>query len=162
MLCSQAAVSIADAKLHDEVNRLATTDGLTGVANHRRFQERLNEEFERQAREAGRFALVMVDVDHFKKVNDRFGHPAGDQVLKQVAAVLVTTVRKIDVVARYGGEEFAVILLSSGPKESYQLAERVRKAVEGLSPVINGEPLTISVCPRGTLAPLATCKRTPQ
>ena len=145
MLCSQAAVSIADAKLHDEVNRLATTDGLTGVANHRRFQERLNEEFERQAREAGRFALVMVDVDHFKKVNDRFGHPAGDQVLKQVAAVLVTTVRKIDVVARYGGEEFAVILLSSGPKESYQLAERVRKAVEGLSPVINGEPLTITI-----------------
>ncbi|MBI3811157.1 MAG: diguanylate cyclase [Nitrospirae bacterium] len=145
MLCSQAAVSIADAKLHDEVNRLATMDGLTGIANHRRFQERLNEEFERQARDTGRFALVMVDVDHFKKVNDRFGHPVGDQVLKQVAAVLLKTVRKVDVVARYGGEEFAVILLNSGPKESYQLAERVRKAVEGISPVINGEPLKITI-----------------
>jgi diguanylate cyclase (GGDEF)-like protein len=145
MLCSQAAVSIADAKLNDEVNRLATTDGLTGIANHRRFQERLNEEFERQAREAGRFALVMVDVDHFKKINDRFGHPVGDQVLKQVAVVLVKTVRKIDVVARYGGEEFAVILLNSGPKESYQLAERVRKAVEGLAPVIHGEPYKVTI-----------------
>jgi diguanylate cyclase (GGDEF)-like protein len=145
MLGSQAAVSIADAKLHDEVNRLATTDGLTGVANHRRFQERLNDEFERQAREAGRFTLIMIDVDHFKKINDRFGHPAGDRVLSQIAAVLVKTVRKIDVVARYGGEEFAVILLNSGPKESLQLAERIRKAVEGLSLMINGEPLKITI-----------------
>jgi two-component system cell cycle response regulator len=145
MLCSQAAVSITDAKLHDEVNRLATTDGLTGVANHRRFQERLNDEFERQAREAGRFTLIMIDVDHFKKINDRFGHPAGDRVLSQIAAVLVKTVRKIDVVARYGGEEFAVILLNSGPKESFQLAERIRKAVEGLSLMINGEPLKITI-----------------
>jgi len=145
MLCSQAAVSIADAKLHDEVNRLATTDGLTGVANHRRFQERLNDEFERQARESGRFTLVMIDVDHFKKINDRFGHPAGDRVLNQIAGVLVKTVRKIDVVARYGGEEFGVILLNSGAKESFQLAERIRKAVEGLSPMINGEPLKITI-----------------
>jgi two-component system cell cycle response regulator len=145
MLCSQAAVSIADAKLHDEMNRLATTDGLTGVANHRRFQERLNDEFERQAREAGRFTLIMIDVDHFKKINDRFGHPAGDRVLSQIAAVLVKAVRKIDVVARYGGEEFAVILLNSGPKESFQLAERIRKAVEGLSLMINGEPLKITI-----------------
>ncbi|MBI3995635.1 MAG: sensor domain-containing diguanylate cyclase, partial [Nitrospirae bacterium] len=145
MLCGQAAVSIADAKLHDEVNRLATTDGLTGVANHRRFQERLNDEFERQAREAGRFTLIMGDVDHFKKINDRFGHPVGDQVLRQVAAALVKTVRKIDVVARYGGEEFGVILLNSGPKESFQLAERIRKAVEGLSPMVHGEPLKITI-----------------
>ncbi|MBI3611255.1 MAG: sensor domain-containing diguanylate cyclase [Nitrospirae bacterium] len=145
MLCSQAAISIADAKLHDEVNRLATTDSLTGVANHRRFQERLNEELERQAREEGAFTLLMIDVDHFKRINDRFGHPSGDQVLKQVAAVLSKTVRKIDVVARYGGEEFAVILLKIGPKESYHLAERIRKSVEGLAPVINGEPQKVTI-----------------
>jgi diguanylate cyclase (GGDEF)-like protein len=145
MLCIQAAISIEDAKLHDEVNRLATTDSLTGVANHRRFQERLNDEFERQARESGRFTLVMIDVDHFKKINDRFGHPAGDRVLSQIAGVLNSTVRKIDVVARYGGEEFAVILLNSGSKESFPLVERIRKAVERLSPMINGEPLKITI-----------------
>lgn len=145
MLCSQAAISIADAKLHDEVNRLATTDGLTGIANHRRFQERLNDELERQSREAGRFAVVMVDVDHFKTINDRFGHPVGDQVLRQIASVLVKTVRKVDVVARYGGEEFAVILLNSGPTESYRLAERIRKAAEGMEPLINGEPVRVTI-----------------
>jgi len=145
MLCSQAAISIADAKLHDEVNRMATTDGLTGVTNHRRFQERLNDEVERQARESGRFSLLMVDVDHFKNINDRFGHPAGDHVLRQVASILVKTVRKVDVVARYGGEEFSVVLLNSGPKESYQLAERVRRAVEGLEIVIGGQNLKVTI-----------------
>ena len=144
-LCTQAAISIADAKLHDEVARLATIDGLTGVNNHRRFQERLNEEFERQSRHNGAFTLVMVDVDHFKKINDRFGHPAGDKVLRQVASVLSRTVRKIDAVARYGGEEFAVILLNIGQRESFQLAERIRKAVETMDPVINGHPQKVTI-----------------
>lgn len=144
-LCSQAAISIADAKLHEEVNRLATMDGLTAVANHRRFQERLNEEFERQAREAGTFSLLMIDVDHFKNINDQFGHPSGDQVLKQVSDVLVQAVRKIDIVARYGGEEFAIILLNTGAREAHALAERIRKSVEGLCPIVQGTPQKVTI-----------------
>ena len=144
-LCTQAAISIADATLHDEVARLATMDGLTGVTNHRRFQERLNEEFERQSRHNGTFTLVMVDVDHFKQINDQFGHPAGDKVLRQVALALSRTVRKIDVVSRYGGEEFAVILLNIGPRESFQLAERIRKAVETMNPILEGQPQKVTI-----------------
>lgn len=130
-LCHQAALSVSDAQLHDQVARLATSDGLTGVANHRRFQERLAEEFERSSRHSGTFSLIMLDVDYFKRINDSFGHPVGDQVLKRLAGMLISMVRKIDTVARYGGEEFAVLLPNAGRRETAKLADRIRKAVEG-------------------------------
>lgn len=129
-LCHQAALSISDAQLHDQVARLATTDGLTGIANHRKFQERLVDEFERQDRHSSMFSLIMLDVDHFKQINDTFGHPIGDQVLKRLASILAKMVRKVDTVARYGGEEFSLLLPNSGKREALRLAERIRKTVE--------------------------------
>jgi two-component system cell cycle response regulator len=129
-LCHQAALSVSDAQLHDQVARLATTDGLTGIPNHRKFQERLVDEFERQNRQPGNFSLIMLDVDHFKQVNDTFGHPVGDQVLKRLAGILSRMVRKVDTVARYGGEEFSLLLHNAGKREALRLAERIRKTVE--------------------------------
>jgi diguanylate cyclase (GGDEF)-like protein len=147
IVCNQAALSIADAQLHEEVERLATTDGLTGLLNHRRFQERLIEEFERHARQPQPFSILMMDVDHFKKINDRFGHPVGDQVLRRVAEVLTSLTRKVDSAARYGGEEFVVMLVNTDRRSASKLAERIRLAVERMAFEVNGTrvPITLSV-----------------
>jgi len=88
------------------------------------------DEFERQNRHSGTFSLIMLDVDHFKQINDTFGHPVGDQVLKRLAGILDKMVRKVDTVARYGGEEFSLLLPNSGKREALKLAERIRKSVE--------------------------------
>jgi diguanylate cyclase (GGDEF)-like protein len=105
---------------------MATTDGLTGLLNHRTFQERLSEMMSRSERHGLKCALILTDVDHFKKVNDTYGHPVGDQVLKRVAKVLEQGVRKIDMVARYGGEEFAIVMEGADAEGALQLAERIR------------------------------------
>jgi diguanylate cyclase (GGDEF)-like protein len=146
-LCHQAALSVSDAQLHDQVARLATTDGLTGIPNHRKFQERLVDEFERQNRRPGYFSLIMLDVDHFKQINDTFGHPVGDQVLKRLAAILSRMLRKVDTVARYGGEEFSLLLHNAGKREALRLAERIRKTVEDtrFEVGIHRIPVTVSM-----------------
>jgi two-component system, cell cycle response regulator len=110
--------------------KMSQTDGLTGVDNRRHIEERLSEMFEHAARLAEPLACVMVDVDHFKSVNDTHGHQAGDAVLKQVAAVLRDSAREIDRVGRYGGEEFIVLLPASNIDDAVAFAERVREAVE--------------------------------
>ena len=92
------------------MEEMATTDGLTGLVNHRTFQERFAEMLARAERTGGKQALLLTDIDHFKKVNDTYGHPVGDVVLRGVAAVVRDCVRKIDLAARYGGEEFAIVL----------------------------------------------------
>ncbi|TAK02676.1 MAG: diguanylate cyclase [Candidatus Manganitrophaceae bacterium] len=130
ILCNHVAISIAEAQAHAQVEQLAITDGLTGVYNHRRFQERLQEEFLRSARHPEPFSILMIDIDYFKKINDTFGHPAGDAVLKIIAKLLVKMVRKLDMVARYGGEEFVVLLLKSDSMQAWQMAERIRKTIE--------------------------------
>jgi diguanylate cyclase (GGDEF)-like protein len=130
ILCNHVAISIAEAQAHAQVERLAITDGLTGVYNHRRFQERLQEEFVRNARHPEPFSILMIDIDYFKKINDTFGHPAGDAVLKMIAKLLAKMVRKLDVVARYGGEEFVVLLLKTDSMQAWQMAERIRKTIE--------------------------------
>lgn len=129
VMCNQAATSIANAALHEKIERLATTDGLTGLFNHRVFQERLAEEFRRINRFDDPLTLLLCDIDFFKKVNDTFGHPAGDVVLKGVAGVIREGIRDIDVPARYGGEEFAVILPGTGAAGARSIAERLRKNV---------------------------------
>jgi diguanylate cyclase (GGDEF)-like protein len=123
---NQVAVSIENAKMYRQMETMATTDGLTGLYNHRTFQERFTEMLARAERQSTKLAIILTDVDHFKKVNDTYGHPVGDIVLKKVAQVLAESIRKIDIVARYGGEEFAVILEGTDAAGAHKLAERIR------------------------------------
>lgn len=111
------------------LQNLSITDAVTGLTNHRYFQERLSEELARSSRHPSHFCLLMIDVDHFKNYNDRFGHPAGDKLLKQLAESLKGSLRSIDSVSRYGGEEFAIILPETSEPEGILVAERLLSTV---------------------------------
>jgi diguanylate cyclase (GGDEF)-like protein len=117
-------------ELNARLERLAVTDGLTGLYNHRRFQEAINAELLRSERHKRQLAVLMIDVDFFKKVNDAMGHPAGDELLRRLAEVLSKDLRQTDLIARYGGEEFAAILPETTRSEALQVGERMRAAVE--------------------------------
>lgn len=130
-------------RANTRLEALATTDGLTGLKNHRAFQERLAEEFPRCTRHHHALSLLLIDVDHFKQFNDTFGHPAGDEVLKRVASILVATVRRCDFVARYGGEEFVIILPETGVQAAQDTAERVRLTIAEAT--WEQRPITISI-----------------
>jgi two-component system, cell cycle response regulator len=110
-----------------QLAQLAVTDGLTGLYNHRHFQERLGLEIERSVRSGLALSLLMIDVDHFKQYNDTHGHPAGDAVLREVARLLGDSRRANDIVARYGGEEFCVILVDTAKFVAAKVAERIRE-----------------------------------
>jgi diguanylate cyclase (GGDEF)-like protein len=116
-----------------ELKTRADTDGLTGLKNYRYFQECLTQEYYRAQRYKIPLSLIMIDVDHFKQFNDRFGHPAGDAVLKQIATLLKETARPSDCVARYGGEEFAIILAQTSLEGAFKTAERLRKIIGNAS-----------------------------
>jgi len=131
-LAGQAAVSIENVDLHELVQRQAVTDELTGLSNHRRFQEVIAQEVGRSKRFGEDLGLVMLDIDHFKTVNDTYGHQQGDVVLREVARVLRDSSREIDEPARYGGEELAVALPQTDLDGAYLFAERVRIALEAL------------------------------
>jgi len=120
-------------ELNTQLEALATTDGLTGLKNHRAFQERLLEEVRRAARYGSALSILMVDVDRFKIYNDAFGHPAGDAILRKIADVMQAATRSTDMVARYGGEEFAVILPETDREQARTAAERFRAAIESAS-----------------------------
>ena len=128
-LGSQAAVALENARLHRLVERQAVTDGLTELANRRQFEQALAGEISRAERFGGMLALILADLDDFKQVNDRYGHQAGDEVLRRFAAVLRETVRDVDLPARYGGEEFAVLLPQTDLAGAERLAERLRQSV---------------------------------
>jgi diguanylate cyclase (GGDEF)-like protein len=128
-LGSQAAVALENARLHRLVERQAVTDGLTELANRRQFEQALAGEISRAERFGGTLALILADLDDFKQVNDRYGHQAGDEVLRRFAAVLRETVRDVDLPARYGGEEFAVLLPQTDLAGAERLAERLRQSV---------------------------------
>ncbi len=131
---------------NEQLERLAERDGLTGLYNHRRFQQALSQEVSRCSRTGAPMSLLMVDVDHFKRVNDLLGHPAGDEVLRGVADRIARAVRAIDLCARYGGEEFAVVLPGATLAEASFVAERVRAAVETtMNDVPARPPVTVSV-----------------
>jgi len=114
------------------LERLAITDPLTELANRRRFAEALAAEIERSRRYGNPLALVLADLDHFKRVNDRHGHAAGDEVLRECARALRQSVRAPDLVARYGGEEFAVLMPQTGLEQAIESAERARAALAAL------------------------------
>jgi two-component system, cell cycle response regulator len=130
VIASHVAVKLTNAQLYGRMEEMATTDGLTGLVNHRTFQERFAEMLARAERTGGRQALLLTDIDHFKKVNDTYGHPTGDVVLRGVAQVVRDCVRKVDLAARYGGEEFAIVLEGTDLAGARQLAERIRVEVQ--------------------------------
>lgn len=125
-----AAVVIENSLLYQQTETLARTDGLTGLFVHRYFQERFDEEISRALWTNSRFAFLMIDIDNFKSYNDRYGHIAGDIVLRKIAQLISSSVRPGDIVARYGGEEFAVLLVETPKSESLQIAEHIRRNVE--------------------------------
>ena len=108
----------------------ATSDQLTGVANRRALYEAAELEFARYARKPRNISLLILDIDHFKKINDTYGHPVGDKVIRNLAMVMLKSVRSIDVVARFGGEEFAVLLPSTDIDMAHVIGERIRRNVE--------------------------------
>jgi two-component system cell cycle response regulator len=114
---------------HDEIYRLTTMDGLTQVHNRRYFDEQIDREFSRARRYERVLSLVMMDIDHFKQVNDEHGHLAGDAVLRQLASTVRTRIRREDVFARYGGEEFGIILPEIDLKSAKMFAEKLRVLV---------------------------------
>ena len=133
---------------------LSSRDALTGLANRRQFELALDREADRTARSGEAALLLLFDVDHFKQVNDRYGHAAGDLVLQSVARSLQLCVRPMDTVARYGGEEFAVVLPSCQPAFGLQVAERIRLTVE--MQVVNISPslaLSVTLSAGGAFAP---------
>jgi diguanylate cyclase (GGDEF)-like protein len=127
---------------------MAMTDALTGLANRRHFGDQLAKEVVRAAAIAKPVALVTLDIDHFKRINDQYGHPAGDAVLRQVALLLEEQVRGSDLLARVGGEEFAVLAVEAPLAEATQLGERLRAAIAGAAPISVGRSdvqVTVSV-----------------
>ncbi len=131
-----------------KLEQLAIRDGLTGLYNKREFDRRLHEELERARRNGRPFALLMIDADYFKKINDDYGHLAGDRVLRKLANLLSQGVRPVDHAARYGGEEFAIILPETSTKEANKTAERLRRAVQMQEIVLDGDRrirITVSI-----------------
>lgn len=145
VLGTQASISIANARLHAKIERMATTDGLTGLYNHRHFHERLSGEIRRLDRFPEPLSLMLMDIDYFKKVNDTYGHPAGDKILHGVAGILKAALRSIDVPARYGGEEFAAILPGTDSKGAKNIAERLRKTVMDHPFSVDGKTVKVTV-----------------
>lgn len=138
VIANMAGNALANAHLFEslelanlELEKLAVTDGLTGAFNHRHFRTRLEEEFSRAKRYKTHLSCVMLDIDHFKSINDAFGHAQGDIVLKEITDLLRKSVRKIDIVARYGGEEFVILLPHTDKEGAFIHAERIREAVRG-------------------------------
>ena len=126
----QMAASLKHFQRFSSVKNMATYDTLTGLYNRRYFEERLGVEAEKSFYSGVPLSLVMVDLDHFKKVNDTFGHTEGDQILCKISSLLKNSVRRKDTVARYGGEEFILILPEAGLEQSFVIAERIRQSVE--------------------------------
>jgi diguanylate cyclase (GGDEF)-like protein len=151
-LSHHARLAIANARLHAHMSEMAITDQLTGLANHGEMQARLSFESGRLQRYATlraaghHLSVILLDIDHFKKFNDRFGHQAGDAVLKGVAAAMKGATRSFDIAARYGGEEFAVILPETTEEAAREVAERIRRSV-AMYPFANegGRPVRVTV-----------------
>jgi diguanylate cyclase (GGDEF)-like protein len=128
-----------------ELLLLSRTDGLTGLINRRHFEERLAAEFARAKRYRAPLSCFLLDIDHFKKVNDTYGHPFGDLVLREVAGVARRALRDVDVLARYGGEELVALLPETTPEEAWRAAERVRMGVEAMRLTHRGGPEPVVV-----------------
>ena len=155
-LSNQLAIAIHQSRYrqleqaNQELQQLATTDDLTGVANRRQFEQILNQEWQRLSREQQPLSLIMCDIDCFKAYNDTYGHTTGDQGIQQVSQVLPqATQRSADLVARYGGEEFAIVLPNTDASGALQVARRIRNGLAALNLPHQSSPvskrLTLSI-----------------
>jgi diguanylate cyclase (GGDEF)-like protein len=142
-LAAQAGIALENARLHDLVQRQAITDDLTGLVNRRRFLEALDSEVEQAARLGGGLAIVLIDLDDFKGINDRFGHHSGDRVLEALGALLRHHIRDVDLAARLGGEEFALLLPEIERADAVRVAERLcRSLAERPIALVEGNALS--------------------
>ena len=144
-------IDITEAKQREmQLERLAVTDPLTGISNRRSFLDRLQREHEAICRDGGVMALLLIDVDHFKRINDNYGHAVGDQVLRQLATTISDELRGQDAVCRYGGEEFSVFLSETSIGGAHSTAERIRLAVERARFSFNKQDVRMTVSIGGT------------
>ncbi len=144
-LCVIMGVYLRLGDLYSELRETSVTDGLTGLRNHRYFQDRLGQELTRAGRYGNKLALLLLDIDHFKQVNDTHGHPAGDAVLAALARVLEANIREVDFVARYGGEEFAVVLIEANREDAELVATRLLREVRSLEIALPTGQLSVTI-----------------
>ena len=155
-LANQAVIAIENAAAYEQTKQLATTDAVTGVANHRELEAYMERELQRARKTRGSLALIICDLDHFKEINDTVGHPAGDAVLRHLTRqILVPAVRPKDLVARYGGDEFVLVLRGADSRAALAVAERIRRTVANQAVMLDGKvvsnlslSLGIAVFPR--------------
>ena len=145
IVSGQLALGLRRVSLYTQVQEAAIHDGLTGLLVRRHFRERLEEEVARRSRRFSSLAFLMIDLDHFKKINDTYGHLVGDVVLREVARLIRRSVREIDLVGRYGGEEFAVALPEADRTFAVQIANRIRQAIEAALVQAYDETVRVSV-----------------
>ncbi|MBL9105901.1 MAG: diguanylate cyclase [Myxococcales bacterium] len=145
VISHQVSVSLQNARMYRAMEERATTDGLTGLTNHRAFRERLAGLHALAERTGQKFAVILTDIDHFKKVNDTYGHPVGDAVLKRVAAVFAGRARKVDVVARYGGEEFVLVLPDTDGEGAELFANKLREEVAAQTMTSEQGPFAVTI-----------------
>jgi diguanylate cyclase (GGDEF)-like protein len=143
---TEVAVNRADLqRANAKLENLSRTDKLTGLHNRGYWEQRLEEEFRRSRRSGGTVSLMLFDIDHFKRVNDTYGHPIGDQVLRQVASIVKRSVRTTDLSGRYGGEEFGVLLIDTPSENALVLAERLRRSIQAESIETAGGAISVTV-----------------
>jgi diguanylate cyclase (GGDEF)-like protein len=147
IFANQAVTAIQSARAYETTRQMSVRDSLTEAFNHRYFQETLYREMTRHERSGQRLALVMLDIDDFKKINDRWGHPVGDTVLKGLVEELMKGVREMDTVARYGGEEFALIFPETAPEKAFLAADRLRTRIASrlfMAPELS-QPMAVTI-----------------
>jgi diguanylate cyclase (GGDEF)-like protein len=145
ILSQQFLVGIRRAILYQKVQELTITDGLTQIFNRRYFLERFNEEFNRSKKFKYRVSFLIVDIDHFKNINDNYGHLVGDAILREITKILKENIRQIDFAGRYGGEELAVVLTETDKDQARVAAERIRQAIESRRFTVYDEDLKVTI-----------------
>lgn len=129
----------------NKLREMAMKDGLTGLYNHTLIIELFQKQLEKKKKNNENISFIMLDIDYFKKINDKFGHPFGDRVLREISNILLDTVSTVDIVGRYGGEEFSIISCESSYEDLFELCEKIRKNIENMDFVINDNIIKVTV-----------------
>ena len=141
----QAVNNLELEKANNQLEIISKTDGLTGLLNRKSWEDLLEKEYEREKRYHEDSTLIIFDIDHFKKVNDGYGHPAGDEVIRQTADIVRQSIRKTDIAGRYGGEEYVILLPHTSLDSAKVLAERIRKKVEAKPVYYDGQIISYTI-----------------